>query len=367
MYRLLMYLLLLIPLLLSIGCEGGSGRDRSSGPAPDTVETGIDAAQPDEAGVPDVSPGDAHGPELALDVAEDGQVVDVAPDSPVEDGGEQQADPQCMDLEEGENPGFMVDGEERSFLLAFPDNIKRGGPWPVVFNWHGFGDTADNMHQLLASSVDDERYSFILVTPEDTAIPPPGGVDWDILSVEDSSMEVRLFEEILACLEHRFEIDPERIHSVGFSAGAVAADLLGVAWGDQLASLVTYSGAYFANPQNVEAIGMLGGFVSWPEMTTDNNYAQLMLHGGPRDWWGQPPMVIHFDQMAVNDADFLNARGHDLIFCDHGSGHTVPMGVRAPQILEFFAAHPRGTVDSPFVAEGLPEGFPEYCTMRPGD
>lgn len=296
---------------------------------------------------------DAAGPDAALP-------QDAGPDAEVPEG--------CEAVQAGVNTGFMVDGLARSFILTLPNDIATGGPFPVVFNWHGLGDTAANMNQLLSGSVNMAGFHFILVTPEDSSFSLYGqSVDWEVFVVNaDTNREVRLFDEVLTCLRSKYAVDDDRIHSVGFSLGSIVTDMLGTVRGDQLASLVTYSGAYFSNPDNVATLGMLSGSVSWPAPTHSNGYAQLFLHGGVNDTYSLQVVVIHFDVFAANDAQYLNGLGHDVVICDHGQGHTAPVpGMTAVQALEFLKDHPRGVVSSPYATGGLPTDFASYCDFQP--
>jgi hypothetical protein len=144
------------------------------------------------------------------------------------------------------------------------------------------------------------------------------------------------------------------------------SDLLGVVRGDAIASVATYSGAYFSNADNVATLGTMSGFVSWPEPTSENAYAQLLIHGGENDTYPLGMVTIHFDTFATNDTSYLNNLGHDVVLCDHGQGHTAPVaGLGSAQIIEFFADHPRWNTTSPYRVAGLPEDFPGYCELRP--
>jgi hypothetical protein len=98
----------------------------------------------------------------------------------------------------------------------------------------------------------------------------------------------------------------------------------------------------------------------------ENKYAQLFVHGGTPDVYNVVLEVLHFDQYSRNDVDFLNARGHDGVICDHGGGHTVPSDLQGARIHEFFAAHPKDGAGSPWSA-GLPSGYPTYCSFEAAD
>lgn len=290
------------------------------------------------------------------------------------------AAPTCADLKDGQNT-LIVNGEEskdieRTFLLKLPTTIDDKKGWPVIFNFHGYGDTAANFEGLLSSYVNNTEMPFILVTPEDTNLAinqfPPAGVDWDILDLGNGSIEVEMFDAILACIEEKWGVDEDHIHLAGFSAGSITSDSIGVMRGDQIASIFTYSGAYFSDAKAKTDLGsMAAGFITWPEMTTTNKYAQAMMHGAEGDAnctsptvcdkWGGSGFFINFNHMARFNANYLTGMGHTVIICDHNGGHTN-LGLSSQQMLEFFRDHPRGTTVSPYATD-WPENYPEYCKL----
>jgi predicted esterase len=275
----------------------------------------------------------------------------------------------CETIHAGLNCGFPVGDLTRDFWLDLPAGVEDGGPWPVVFSWHGLGDNAQNFHNLVAGQVNNAAMPFIGVTPEDTnftlSVPLAGDfpVDWEVFQVNEGNREVALFDTLLECLDERFGVDPERVHSMGFSLGSIVTDMLATLRGEQLASVATYSGIYWNNPANVGTL--LGMVVSWPAYAVENRYAQLFLHGGTADLYDMSVIQLHFDQAAVNDSTMLRGLGHDTILCDHGLGHTVPSGMYADKIVEFFADHPLGTEVSPYNDDGLPGDFADYCAFLP--
>ena len=320
--------------------EGG---DEASLDAPSTPEGGdFDAALTD-AGVPEGS--------TLLDASfEAGTPEAGVPDAATPDGGPREPSAACRALITGWNSGFVVDGLPRSFYLDLPVGVGTGGPWPVVFSWHGMGDPPEPMRALLRDEIDGPRYRFILVTPDDLNLSPPLGADWDNLELRDGSIEARLFDEVISCLDARFGVDPDRIHSIGFSSGAIVSNMLGVVRGDRIASLVTFSGAYWSNPKNTNPLA------AWPALATTNPYVQLLMYGGGTDI----AFGANFTFYAGTDIPYLNAAGHDVIGCDHGGGHALPSGFGGDKIAAFLAAHPRGIGASPYAA-GLPAGYPSLC------
>ena len=355
-------------LVLFAGCSGGSGKksdvDASVAESTDVVtETAyaadiMEETQPDTVVETDTALDTSEPP----DTSEPQDTADTTPPDVEDTQTEVTGDCPAV-LVEGSNNGFPAGGVDRSFMLSLPSTIASGGPFAVVFNWHGFGDTAQNMRGLLSGFVNDERMPFILVTPEDNNVQPPMGFDWDVLNVVDGNIEILFYDQIMLCLNEQFSIDPDRIYSMGFSAGGIMNDLLGALRGDELAATVSYSGGYFSNPDNVALLGIGASFVSWPD-AIPSSYSQVLMHGGQSDVYDLSLIQIHFDQFAANDQVMLNGSGHDVVVCDHNSGHTVPRGFMGNQVVEFFSAHTRNA-PSPYDT-GLPGGFPEYCQFHDG-
>lgn len=276
----------------------------------------------------------------------------------------------CGDLPEGAST-FKVDTLSRTVIVNYPANVDKGGPWPVIFNWHGLGDSASNMANIAKGYVNNTDFPFILVTPEDTnfsvsAMGYTVSTDWEVLDVDaTANREGKLFDKMLACLKQKYSIDDNHIHSIGFSMGSIATDMLGTIRGAKLASTLTFSGAYFSDSANTATLGMFGSVVSWPAPNHSNGYAQVVLHGGTSDTYNLGGLLtVHFDTFATNDKGYLNGLGHDIVLCNHNNGHSAPQSdFQAPQIIEFFKAHPLGTVNSPWSSSGLPNDYPSYCTF----
>ncbi|MDF1565558.1 MAG: hypothetical protein P1V51_21150 [Deltaproteobacteria bacterium] len=283
------------------------------------------------------------------------------------DGGV--TNPACAALQDGWNVDFLVDGEARSFVLNLPSGAETDGPWPVVFGWHGLGGSATDFSSVLSPHVNDPNFPFIAVSPEDSGLMMYGyEVDWDVFTVDAATnKEMRLFDEILACLEARYGVDEDRVHVTGFSLGGAMTNLTGVARGGQVASVAAFSGAYLSNSENTAVFGPLAGMVSWPTPSHGNAYTQLLIHGGPTDSYTLSIVTLQADVFAENDVGYLNGMGHDAILCDHGQGHSVPLYLMpATDILDFFQAHPLGTTASPY-ANGLPGSLGTYCTFSAGN
>lgn len=283
----------------------------------------------------------------------------------------------CADVAEGMNTKFIAgEGDsalERDFIIRFPESLDSQEEWPVVFLFHGYGDSASNFESLLAAEVDNSTMPFILVVPEARADlftfgVPPTGLDWDMIILEDGSAEVDLFDSVLECIDTRWGVDDQHVHLSGFSAGSITADSIALMRPEKIASIATYSGAYFSNPDNRADLGTImgmnvGDFFSWPDFAEEHNkYTQVLISGAEgKDIWSTSGFTIEFDHMATFDANYLTSMGHNVIRCNHGGSHTVK-GLTRKDIVQFFSDHPFGTEVSPY-KDGLPTGW-EICEYR---
>jgi hypothetical protein len=285
----------------------------------------------------------------ADDDADDDDAVD-------DDADDDTSDPPegCDTLVDGLNT-IVVDGRPRKVYIDLPNDVTESWPWPIVFNWHGYGDTAANMRGLVSPYVNREDFPFIGVTPEDSGML----WDWDIVDgTSPNNRELLLFDALIEELDKCYGVDFDHVHSTGFSLGGAISALLGTTRGDIIASVGTYSGGYASNPANEFAHAL----AEWPDLTTDNHYVEFRIHGGELDW-----MVMPFGEYGENDAPFLNERGHDYIHCVHDGVHNYgPQFMSPSYIIGFFRDHPYGTTTSPY-ASGFPEGFKPTCEYLPAE
>ncbi len=347
---------------ISTGCDDGDGGSQEN------------AKLDENARVEDSQGGKENQTESDLATDDLGTGDAASPDDSDEDGSQPQDI--CEALREGWNVGFDVGGVKRDFKLVLPEGAASGGPWPVVFLWHNLGVPLESWEPFLAPYVNAEEFPFILVLPNDKGAPVLGLVDmeWDMLKVTDpeENKEVMLFDAIIESLDACYGVDFNHIHSVAFSSGAIVTDLLVTYRADVLASVFTYSGAYFSNPKNIDALpAMFRPLVSWPEATHSEKPVQIMVTGGDNDQWqiipGMANMAIDFRQFHLNDVPFVTGQGRDVIVCGHDLGHAAPPPDMPMHVaLEFFKEHPLGTEISPYATEGLPASFSPTCEYLPG-
>jgi len=242
----------------------------------------------------------------------------------------------CPALQPGSNRVFG--SNFRDFLLYVPTTTR--GPFGLVFLWSAGGKAQG--FDFLATRYDADGY--ILVIPGGDARDPltwamdAGGLDHDL----------RFFDEVVACVSEQFPLDRRRVHSTGYSVGAVFSAYLMAHRSDTLASFSGWSTGE-TDP---------GGrrMVTRPRRPVPG----LLYHGGMND---KPDWAGRKGTLAL--AAHMTQAGALAIVCDHGSGHVVPgptvegtMG----QMWSFMLAHPFGD-ETAWKTGGLAGRLPDHCAV----
>ena len=226
--------------------------------------------------------------------------------------------------------------------VRFELDTDAGAPGPLILYWHATGSVTYEPVYALGDTLDAiAAAGGVIAAPHSD--PSAGLFEWFIVNQKPQLDDFLLADEIVACLVKSGRVDPRRIHSMGFSAGALQTTAMSFLRGDYIASVATYSGG--TPPQFMH-----------PPLAPDNKLAAMIFHGGVED-------ITHgVDFAAASNAydATLDAAGHFTLLCAHGKGHAIPRDA-APSIAAFFAAHPFGTSPSPYEA-ALPPSLPDYCT-----
>lgn len=245
----------------------------------------------------------------------------------------------CPDFAQGKAT-FTPDGAARDVLLWVDPEKAQAMDGPLVFFWHGAGGDPSEAPYALGSAIDAITAMGGVVAapyhdPANTQLP------WALCLGGNDESDLRVADEVLACAVEKVGVDMRRIHSVGFSAGAMNTEQFAARRSGYLASIVAYSGARLGNVN---------------EQDPDNKYPAMIFYGGPND-----QVIINFADASQKYHDDLTADGHFSFLCNHNKGHTVPSDGRA-SAWQFLLDHPFGTQPEPY-ASGLPAGFPSYCTL----
>lgn len=215
---------------------------------------------------------------------------------------------------------------------------------PLVFYWHGTGgDPNEAIAALSQEGIDAIVKEGGMVVAPFSGTPPEHPYPW-FLSGGTALDDLILGDEIIGCAAAQVGLDQHRIHSVGFSAGAVHSIKM-TYWRDAyVASVVSYSG---------------GLFVDVPPATTPGNVlAAMVIHGNATD-------IVDGFSFPLGSAAYvadLQSQGRFGLLCDHEGPHVIPSEMTAP-VVRFLADHPWGSTPSSY-SVSLPAEFPDgLCSV----
>jgi len=208
---------------------------------------------------------------------------------------------------------------------------------PMVFYWHGTGGSSGE-YAFQATAVEQGVVAEggILVSFNGTT----GG---DLLSGTAifGAGDFAIADQLVACAVQNHNVDPHRIFATGCSAGGLFSAAMAAERSNYVAAAAPNSGGWTI------PVAFQGAFTP----------ALMTIHGAP----GADVVFIDFsDASATADAAF-KARGGFVVNCNHGGGHCGGGGL-APDIWEFFKAHPYGVDPHPW-ASALPPGFNSSCEI----
>ncbi len=137
-----------------------------------------------------------------------------------------------------------VAGQLRRYRLQVGPEVGLEGGAPLVFLWHGFGQTAVGVESLIRPERDWP--DAIVVAPEGQprSFPQFGQtsrVGWQVSSGELRDRDLEFFDAMLAELSGAGCVNPLRVYSTGFSNGGFFTNLLGCVRSDALAAIAPVS------------------------------------------------------------------------------------------------------------------------------
>lgn len=267
---------------------------------------------------------------------------DTTTGDPVEVGEIPPATAECPEIVDG-----LVDfhpaglASERAVRVWVDPEVAAEKDGPLVFFWYGTGGEPDQALSGLGDLGIQEILDLGGMVVAPTHDPGAGVFPWHLV-LSQKQDDLLLADEILACADQQYGVDASRIHSLGFSAGALHTAQMSIRRSSYLASVTLYSGGLIFN--------------SMPMYDNpDNDFPAMIFHGGDQD-----VVVVGFKQASADYAAYIGAGGSFNFTCDHGMGHTIPP--EQDSVLQFFADHPWGASPEPYM-DALPDGFPGYCTL----
>ena len=115
---------------------------------------------------------------------------------------------------------IQVDGVERTWLLFVPPGYREGTKHPLVLDLHGSGGTPEGQSRTSGLTQLAAEKEFFVVNAAGKYTRRSNAQTWNVDLDPNGVDDVRFMRALIAHLQQRYSIDPDRIYSTGFSGGA---------------------------------------------------------------------------------------------------------------------------------------------------
>ncbi len=135
-----------------------------------------------------------------------------------------------------------VDDEAREFRVHFPPRTSATVALPLVLNFHGYGEFADDHMKYTAMNDKADAEGFIVVYPRGTGKKPSWNAGWCCNNIFKRKDDVQFVSKILDAIEAKACVDKQRIYATGYSNGAMMTQRLACEMADRIAAFAPVSG-----------------------------------------------------------------------------------------------------------------------------
>ena len=136
-------------------------------------------------------------------------------------------------------------GLDRSYIVYVPNTYDGTEAFPVLFNFHGFGGTADYFLAETNMRHTAHTNKFIVVYPQGSLL--DGSPHWNpsVASADNKSDvdDLGFVEAMIAQLAVDYSVDTDRVYAVGYSNGGMMSYGLAAHKSNRIAAIGSVSGA----------------------------------------------------------------------------------------------------------------------------
>lgn len=134
-----------------------------------------------------------------------------------------------------------VESTARTFYVYLPTNYDSSQPYPLVFQFHPMGGTAEQAINIPSIR---SKFPAIYVTPQ--GLSPDGTSGWPNTNGQDMAFTKVMLTEV----QEKYCVDKSRIFSTGFSYGGMMSFAIGCEMGDVFRAIAPMSGATYSGCKN---------------------------------------------------------------------------------------------------------------------
>ncbi len=181
----------------------------------------------------------------------------------------------------GGDPGaipstLMIDGTERSFILALPDGYDPEQPYPLVFAWHALG-TNSTIARSYYRVEEESAGTAIVVYPDGLPVPALGNqTGWNL---DPNGYDLELFDTLYAELTGNLCVDRGRVFSTGHSYGGFMSNTVGCLRGDLFRAIAPVASG---GPLGLSCVGPVDAWLA--HGTVDGTVPFALGQGSHQHW-----------------------------------------------------------------------------------
>ena len=146
------------------------------------------------------------------------------------------------------NETININGTQRQYLLRVPAGYVPGTPIPIVFVFHGLGDTGSGIMNGTRFNNISDTANFFVVYP--TGLPDAilGGASWNNgLNPFNSANDLGFVNSMIDTISANYTVDSTRIYATGFSMGGFFSHLQACQLNERFAAIAGVSGTLAAS------------------------------------------------------------------------------------------------------------------------
>lgn len=146
------------------------------------------------------------------------------------------------------------DGMTRSYIVYVPTSYDGNEALPILFNFHGFGDSDSSYMQYADMRALADSENFVLVYPQGSLL--SGSSHWNAAlpggDNKSAADDLGFFEAMLESISDTYQIDANRVYACGYSNGGMLAYALACYKSNLIAAFGSVSGVVLDTSRTCE-------------------------------------------------------------------------------------------------------------------
>lgn len=221
---------------------------------------------------------------------------------------------------------IVHDGIEREYILFIPNSYDPASPTPMVFNFHGFGGSAEAYMMEADLRSEAEANGFVLVYPQGSCL--DGASHWNVcpLGADNKSTadDFGFIETMISEISSEYNVDANRIYAAGYSNGGMMAYGLANYRSSLIAAVASISGTMLdcIGPTNhpmpvIHLHGTSDGVIPYNGGNEFNSTQNVLDHWISFNNTNATPTVASYSNGGRTIEHYLYSQGDSNVAVEH--------------------------------------------------